>query len=175
MRSARKAAAVSLMGFDVDGVLTDGSLVFGPEGETLKVFSSLDGHGIKLLGEAGIAVAIISGRQSRALALRAQNLGIDELHMGIGDKLGCMKDIVARYGVTLADAGYMGDDVVDLEILTAMGFSATVADGHPEVRRHVDFVSRLGGGKGAVREVCDLILAARTSARRASSRCEFGK
>jgi 3-deoxy-D-manno-octulosonate 8-phosphate phosphatase (KDO 8-P phosphatase) len=151
---------VALMGFDVDGVLTDGSLLFGPEGEQLKTFSSLDGHGIKLLMEAGIEVVIISGRSSQALAQRAQNLGITELHMAVHDKLGCMKNILAARQLHLAQAGYMGDDVVDLEILTACGFSATVADGHASVRRYVDVVSRHGGGRGAVREVCDLILAA---------------
>lgn len=158
MRALKKTASLALMGFDVDGVLTDGTLYFGPGGDELKAFSSLDGHGIKLLRQAGIEVVIISGRQSRALELRAQNLGVTELHMAVEDKLGCLRALLAQRTLGLAQAGYMGDDVVDLEILTACGFSATVADGHPEVRRHVDFVSRLGGGKGAVREVCDLIL-----------------
>ncbi len=161
MRALKKAASLALMGFDVDGVLTDGTLYFGPGGDELKAFSSLDGHGIKLLRQTGIEVAIISGRQSRALELRAQNLGVTELHMAVDDKLGCLRTLLSQRGLGLAQAGYMGDDVVDLEILTACGFSATVADGHPDVRRHVDFVSRLGGGKGAVREVCDLLLKAR--------------
>jgi 3-deoxy-D-manno-octulosonate 8-phosphate phosphatase (KDO 8-P phosphatase) len=164
MRSHKKAAQLALMGFDVDGVLTDGSLQFGPEGEQLKTFSSLDGHGIKLLAEAGIEVVIISGRSSQALAQRAKNLGITELHMAVHDKLGCLNAILTARKLTLDQAGYMGDDVVDLEILTACGFSATVADGHPEVRRHVDVVTRRGGGRGAVREVCDLILAAQGKA-----------
>ena len=161
MRALKKAASLALMGFDVDGVLTDGTLYFGPGGDELKAFSSLDGHGIKLLRQTGIEVVIISGRQSRALELRAQNLGVTELHMAVDDKLGCLRTLLSQRGLGLAQAGYMGDDVVDLEILTACGFSATVADGHPDVRRHVDFVSRLGGGKGAVREVCDLLLKAR--------------
>lgn len=164
MRSLRMASRVAFMGFDVDGVLTDGSLYFGNAGDEFKVFSSLDGHGIKLLASAGIEVAIISGRQSPALRHRAENLGIGELHMNVSDKLGTMRKLLAQRGLSLQQAGYMGDDVVDLEILTACGFSATVADGHPEVRRHVDYVARLGGGRGAVREVCDLLLAARARA-----------
>ncbi len=161
MRALRKLAPLALMGFDVDGVLTDGTLYFGPSGDELKTFSSLDGHGIKLLMAAGIEVVIISGRKSQALALRAQNLGITELHMAVDDKLGCLNALLEKRQLTLAQAGYMGDDVVDLAILTACGFSATVADGHSDVRGKVDYVSRLGGGKGAVRDVCDLILRAK--------------
>lgn len=160
MRARAKAARVALMGFDVDGVLTDGTLYFGPQGDEMKAFSSLDGHGIKLLKAAGIGVAIISGRRSQALELRAANLGVTDLHMGIEDKRGCMAALLAARGLDFAQAGYMGDDVVDLEILGACGFSATPADGHRDVRRHVDYVCRLGGGHGAAREVCDLILAA---------------
>ena len=160
MNAAQRAARLALMGFDVDGVLTDGTLYFGPNGDELKAFSSLDGHGIKLLMNAGIEVVIISGRQSKALELRAKNLGIGELYMAVEDKLGTLRELLAKRGLTPAQAGYMGDDVVDLEILTACGFAATVADGHPEVRRHVDYVAQLGGGRGAVREVCDLILRA---------------
>ena len=155
-----RAARTALMGFDVDGVLTDGSLYFSSQGDEIKVFSSLDGHGIKMLQRAGVEVAIISGRSSRALELRAQNLGIAALHMGVEDKRGLMTELVAQRGIELAEAGYMGDDVVDLPILRACGFSATVADAHDEVRSRVDYVASKGGGRGAVREVCDLILRA---------------
>ncbi|ANQ83931.1 KdsC family phosphatase [Azoarcus olearius] len=161
MAQPESAAKIRLMGFDVDGVLTDGSLYFTPNGEEIKVFSSLDGHGIKMLQQAGIEVAIISGRSSRALALRAANLGIGELHMGVEDKRACLDDLLARRGIARAEAGYMGDDVVDLPILRACGFSATPADGHPFVREHVDFVASRDGGRGAVREVCDFLLASR--------------
>ncbi len=157
---AARAARVRLMGFDVDGVMTDGSLYFTPAGEEIKVFSSLDGHGLKMLRQAGIHVAIISGRSSPALAARAANLGITELHMGVEDKRACLDALLARHGLARADAGYMGDDVVDLPILRACGFSAMPADGHESVRRHVDFVTARDGGRGAVREVCDLLLSA---------------
>lgn len=160
MSAEHAAAQVRLMGFDVDGVLTDGSLYFTPNGDEIKAFSSLDGHGLKMLQSAGVRVAIISGRSSRALALRAANLGIDELHMGVDDKHECMRALVAREGLSLQQAGYMGDDVVDLPVLRACGFSAAPADGHEFVRQHVQLVTSRGGGHGAVREACDFILAA---------------
>lgn len=155
-----KAARLALMGFDVDGVLTDGTLYFGPGGDEIKGFSSLDGHGLKMLQRAGIEVVIISGRSSQALAQRARNLDITELHMGIEDKRGLLAQLLARRGIDLSQAGYMGDDVVDLPVLRACGFSATVADAHGEVLSRVDYVAGKGGGRGAVREVCDFILRA---------------
>jgi 3-deoxy-D-manno-octulosonate 8-phosphate phosphatase (KDO 8-P phosphatase) len=155
-----KAAKVRLMGFDVDGVLTDGKLYYTSQGDEMKAFSSLDGHGLRLLQAVGIEVALISGRQSPALALRAQNLGIAELHMGVADKRALMAQLLARRGLDFSAAGYMGDDIVDLPILRACGFSATVADGHAEVLARVDYVARKVGGGGAAREVCDLLLRA---------------
>ncbi|THF61723.1 KdsC family phosphatase [Pseudothauera rhizosphaerae] len=159
MHAPRTPANLRLMGFDVDGVLTDGSLYFTPNGDEIKVFSSLDGHGLKMLQNAGIEVVIISGRSSRALELRAANLGVAELHMGVEDKRACLDTLLAQRGLAREQAGYMGDDVVDLPILRACGFAATPADGHGFVRRHVDYVARHNGGRGAVREVCDHILA----------------
>ncbi|MCF8177921.1 MAG: HAD hydrolase family protein [Sulfuritalea sp.] len=155
-----KASRVVLMGFDVDGVLTDGTLFFSSQGDEIKAFSSLDGHGLKMLQAAGIEVAIISGRSSRALELRATNLGVRELHMGVEDKRGLLNDLAARREIDLSQCGYMGDDIVDLPILRASGFSATAADAHDEVLSRVDYVARKGGGRGAAREVCDLILRA---------------
>ncbi len=155
-----KAGQVILMGFDVDGVLTDGTLYFSAEGDAMKAFSSLDGHGLKMLQRGGVEVAIISGRSSAALELRAANLGIAELHMGVEDKRAVMGELLARRGIGFARAGYMGDDVVDLPVLRACGFSAAVADAHDEVLGRVDYVAARKGGGGAVREVCDLILRA---------------
>lgn len=117
-----KAARLALMGFDVDGVLTDGTLYFGPDGDEIKGFSSLDGHGLKMLQRAGIEVAIISGRSSQALARRARNLDIEELHMGVEDKRMVLGRLAERRGMDLSRAGYMGDDVVDLPVLRACGF-----------------------------------------------------
>ena len=158
--SAKFAASrVRLMAFDVDGVMTDGNLYFTPNGEEIKVFSSLDGHGLKTLRDGGVEVAIISGRSSRALELRAANLGITELHMGVDDKRACLAAMLERRNLAASTAGYMGDDVVDLPILRACGFSAAPADAHEFVRRHVAYVAGKPGGRGAVREVCDFVLA----------------
>lgn len=159
MEREERARAVRLMGFDVDGVMTDGRLYYGPEGETLKVFHSRDGHGLKLLMRAGITVVVISGRRSPALEARCAELGIRECYLGVEDKLGCLTALLARRNLTLAQAGYMGDDIVDLEILSHCGFSAAPADAHPEVRARVHYLARLPGGMGAVREVCDWLLA----------------
>jgi 3-deoxy-D-manno-octulosonate 8-phosphate phosphatase (KDO 8-P phosphatase) len=159
-QATAKAARLALMGFDVDGVLTDGTLYFGPGGDEIKGFSSLDGHGLKMLQRAGIEVVIISGRSSQALAQRARNLDVRELHMSVADKRTLLGQLAAERGIDLSRTGYMGDDVVDLPVLRACGFSASVADGHPEVLSRVDYVAGKGGGCGAVREVCDLILRA---------------
>lgn len=152
------ANRLRLMAFDVDGVLTNGDLYFTPAGDEIKVFSSLDGHGLKMLQEAGIEVAIITGRQSGMVERRVENLGIRHLYQGVKDKRAVMKALCAELGIELDQAGYMGDDIVDLPILRACGFSATVADGHDFVKNHVLAVSSKGGGRGAVREICDLIL-----------------
>jgi 3-deoxy-D-manno-octulosonate 8-phosphate phosphatase (KDO 8-P phosphatase) len=169
MRALAKARNLRLMGFDVDGVLTDGTLYFSSQGDEMKAFSSLDGHGLKMLASAGVKLAIITGRRSRAVELRAANLGIDLLLQGVEDKRAAMTELLAGQGLTLAESGYMGDDIVDLQVLRACGFSATVPDGHALVRRQVDYVARAGAGRGAVREVCELILQAQGSLELAQS------
>jgi len=156
--STNPAATLRLMGFDVDGVLTTGDLYFTPAGDEIKVFSSLDGHGLKMLQQAGIEVVIITGRKSEMVARRAENLGITRLYQGVHDKRSVMLELAASLCLAREQIGYMGDDVVDLPILRACGFSATVADGHDFVKQHVDYCTLKGGGKGAVREVCDHIL-----------------
>ena len=152
------AAHLRLMGFDVDGVLTDGRLWFTPGGDEIKSFSTLDGHGIRMLQSAGIEVVIISGRSSKALELRAADLGITELHMAVADKRACLAELLAARGLEPHQAGYMGDDVVDLPVLRSCGFSAAPANAHAFVQQHVHHVTRQTGGNGAVREVCDHIL-----------------
>lgn len=158
--SQQKAGQVRLMAFDVDGVMTDGTLYYSAQGEELKAFNTLDGHGLKMLANAGIVLAIISGRGSHALELRARNLGIEILLQGVEDKHGAMQGVLKQQHLDFASAGYMGDDMVDLPVLRACGFSASVPNGHALVRRHVDYVTRCSAGQGAVREVCELILAA---------------
>ncbi len=155
-----KARAVRLMGFDVDGVLTDGTLWFSSQGDEMKGFNALDGHGLKMLAESGVILAIITGRRSRAVELRAENLGIKLLLQGVEDKRGAMQKLLTEHGLGFAEAGYMGDDVVDLPVLRACGFSASVPNGHALVRERVDHVTTAEAGRGAAREVCELILAA---------------
>jgi 3-deoxy-D-manno-octulosonate 8-phosphate phosphatase (KDO 8-P phosphatase) len=158
MTAREKAGRIRLMGFDVDGVMTDGTLYFTSQGDEMKGFSSIDGHGLKMLAKSGVRVAIITGRRSRAVELRAQNLGVDLLLQGIEDKRGAMAELLARQELDFSEAGYMGDDVVDLPVLRACGFSATVPQGHALVRHRVDYVAAAPAGRGAVREVCEFIL-----------------
>jgi 3-deoxy-D-manno-octulosonate 8-phosphate phosphatase (KDO 8-P phosphatase) len=160
MRALMQARNVKLMAFDVDGVLTDGTLYFTAQGDEMKAFNSLDGHGLKMLADAGVMLAIITGRSSRAVQLRAQNLGIEMLLQGVQDKRGAMQELLEKLDLGFADAGYMGDDVVDLPLLSACGFSATVPNGHELLKSRVDYVARAAAGHGAVREVCELILSA---------------
>jgi 3-deoxy-D-manno-octulosonate 8-phosphate phosphatase (KDO 8-P phosphatase) len=155
-----RARRVRLMIFDVDGVLTDGSLHFGPEGEMIKTFNVLDGHGIKLLQQSGVATAIISARQSALVARRAADLGISHVRQGAHDKLEAFHALLAECGAVADACGFIGDDVIDLPILTRVGFAASVPNGHPEVRSRVHYVTQAGGGHGAARELCDFILRA---------------
>lgn len=155
-----RASRVRLMIFDVDGVLTDGGLYFGAQGEALKRFNVLDGHGMKLLANAGIATAIISARQSDIVLHRASDLGIAHVQQGIHDKRAGFEQLLRETGVDAAHCGFIGDDVIDLPILTRVGFAASVANGHLEVRSRVHVVTAASGGHGAVREICDFILRA---------------
>jgi 3-deoxy-D-manno-octulosonate 8-phosphate phosphatase (KDO 8-P phosphatase) len=155
-----RARRIRLMVFDVDGVLTDGSLHFGAEGELIKTFNVLDGHGIKLLQQSGVITAIISARKSALVARRAADLGIAHVQQGVHDKLSGFGMLLEECGVAVADSGFIGDDVIDLPVLTRVGFAASVPNGHPEVRSRVHYVTTARGGHGAVRELCDFILQA---------------
>jgi len=156
----QKAACIKLMIFDVDGILTDGSLHFGPDGEALKTFNVLDGQGIRLLQNAGIATAIISARSSAIVSKRASDLGITHVRQGIHDKKSAFLDLLAELSLAGNECGFIGDDVIDLPVLSRVGFGVSVPNGHAEVRSRVDLVTTAQGGKGAVREVCDFILKA---------------
>ena len=152
-----QAARIKLMIFDVDGVLTDGGLHFGPEGEIIKKFNVLDGHGIKMLQQSGVAVAIISARQSPIVLKRATDLGIRHVQQGIHDKRSAFEQLLTETSLSADVCGFVGDDVIDLPILMRAGFSASVPNGHPEVRSRVHYVTQASGGCGAAREICDLI------------------
>lgn len=159
-QAATRAAGIRLMIFDVDGVLTDGRLYYGPEGEGVKVFNVLDGQGIKLLQQSGVDTAIISARQSAILARRASDLGIRHLQQGVHDKRTAFEQLLAQTGLAAGQCGFIGDDVIDLPILLRAGFAASVPNAHAEVRSRVHYVTQAAGGHGAAREICDFILRA---------------
>jgi 3-deoxy-D-manno-octulosonate 8-phosphate phosphatase (KDO 8-P phosphatase) len=158
-----KAARVRLMIFDVDGILTDGSLHYGPDGEAIKTFNVLDGHGIKLLQQSGVATAIISARKSAIVARRAADLGIRHLHQGVHDKRVAFEQLLAETNLAATACGFIGDDVIDLPVLLRAGFAASVPNAHPEVRARVHYVTQAAGGRGAARELCDFILRAQNT------------
>ena len=158
-----RARRVRLMVFDVDGVLTDGRLWYGPAGEELKVFHSLDGHGLRLLAAGGIGAALLSGRSSSAVARRAAELGIAHVLQGIEDKRAALDALLARLRLDAAAAGYMGDDVVDLPALRRCGLACAPHEAPELVRRHAHYVAAAPAGGGAVREVCEFLMRAQGS------------
>lgn len=160
LTASERASRVKLMIFDVDGVLTDGGLMFTAQGDTMKSFNSMDGHGLKLLGEAGIRTAIITGRRSEIVAARARELRVSHLYQGVADKIDAFEELIREANVTAEQCGYMGDDWPDLGVLTRCGFAAAPANAHPEVIARAHWVSEARGGQGAAREVCDAILRA---------------
>ena len=159
------AADVALVVFDVDGVLTDGRLWYGPEGESVKAFDVRDGHGIKMLIAAGIGVAVISGRRSAAVTARMRELGVSDVAQGVGDKGRALGELLKRNAIDARRVACLVDDTPDLSIMSAVGLPAAVADAHPEVLATARHVTRARGGRGAVREFCDWLLAARGDGR----------
>jgi len=155
---ARKIKAVRLVVFDVDGVLTDGRIIFNSVGEETKFFDVKDGHGIKLLMRSGIDVAIITARESDVVSKRAEDLGITLVYQGMKDKKRALDELAAASGVEPGEMAYMGDDIIDLPVLRRVVFSAAVADAVEEVKEMVDFVANRPGGRGAARELAELIL-----------------
>lgn len=159
-----RARNIRVAAFDVDGVLTDGSLYYTDSGEELKRFNVRDGHGMKMLKDSGVTLAIITSRRSRCVEERSRNLGIDLLFQGAADKLAAFEELLGRCGVGAAACAYVGDDVLDLPVMRRCGLAATVPDAPASVRRRAHFITHARGGEGAAREVCDLILHAQGSA-----------
>jgi 3-deoxy-D-manno-octulosonate 8-phosphate phosphatase (KDO 8-P phosphatase) len=151
---------IRLIALDVDGVLTDGSIIYGPEDFEVKIFSVKDGQGITLARRGRIEVAFITARVSDALIKRAKDLGVIEVHQGIEDKWSCLQKIMNRYQLTKEEVMYVGDDVVDIPVLKNVGFPVAVADAIDEVKEIAKYVTRLPGGRGAVREVINEVLKA---------------
>lgn len=152
---------IKLLALDVDGTLTDGGIYSDGEGGEFKRFDVHDGMGLYLLKEAGVEVALISGRYSKATDRRAKELGISEVHNGVGRKLPVLEAIVARGGFTLQETAYMGDDINDVECLRAAALAFAPADAAAEARAAADYVTQRPAGRGAVREAAELILAGR--------------
>ena len=155
---AEKAKKLKLALFDVDGVLTDGKLHYSANGEQLKVFHALDGHGLKMLQMVGVDVGVISARRSEALQMRLNDLGIKHCHLGVNDKLQVFQELLEKLDLSGEQCAFTGDDVIDLAVMQACGLKFSVANGHFIVKEIADWVAPLTGGLGAVRAICDVIL-----------------
>lgn len=160
-----RAGRIQLAIFDIDGVLTDGSLYYSENGDAMKAFDVRDGMGMKLLQDSGIETAIITSRRASSVRLRAEDLGIRYVTQGVSDKLAAVGMLLAETGITADAAAFLGDDLVDLPAMRHCGFAATVAGAPVILRRHADYVTRAAGGHGAVREFCETILHFRTGTR----------
>lgn len=151
---------IRLFATDVDGVLTDAGMYYSESGEELKKFNTRDGMGIKLLQKAGLITALVTQERTKLVARRGEKLMIPEVHQGVMDKLSLVREMAERHGLSMDQVAYMGDDINDLSTLQAVGFSATPADGLPQVLAVVDYVCTKKGGEGAVREIVEMILQA---------------
>jgi 3-deoxy-D-manno-octulosonate 8-phosphate phosphatase (KDO 8-P phosphatase) len=156
-------AAIELLVLDVDGVLTDGRLYFSAKGEALKVFHVRDGHGIKQLMGSGVQVAAFSGRRSAAVTTRLRELGVPYVVQACADKVAALLELTGRLKLDPLTCACIVDDTPDLPLMSAVGFAAAVADAHPDVRSAAHWISAAPGGRGAVRELCDIIVGARAA------------
>jgi len=157
---SQKAADIKLVIFDVDGVLTNGGLFFGDSGEEYKMFNSKDGHGMKMLQDSGVHIAIITGRSSNVVTQRMINLGVEHVFQGVEDKNLAYQELKAQLGIEDRNIAYMGDDVIDLPVMTKVGLPMAVADAHSLVIDNAAWTSRFKGGHGAAREACEMIMQA---------------
>lgn len=155
-----RAKKIRLLAFDVDGVLTDGQIYISDKGEECKAYNIRDGLGMKLLQECGIKLALISGRTSRSVEARAQDIGIALLYQGVDDKVAVLEALMQELDLRAEQCGFMGDDLVDLPAMRRAGFSLSVADAPPLVRERAHYVTKSTGGHGAVREACEFIMQA---------------
>ena len=155
---AERAQRIKIAVFDVDGVMTDGALYLSDAGEEIKAYHVLDGHGVKMLKQSGVQLAIITSRTSRGVERRAENLGISHLYQGVENKLVTFNSLLGALQLDAAQASYMGDDLLDLAVLRRAGLAVTVPDAPAFVKQHVHYVTQARGGQGAVRECCELIM-----------------
>ena len=154
----KRISRIRMMIFDVDGVLTDGRIIYMDDGSEMKEFDVQDGHGIKLLQRAGIDVALISGRACRAVEQRANGLGISRVYQGAKFKIETYEQLLSDTGLKEHETGFMGDDLIDIPVMRRAGFSVAVPNGVPHIFPYAHYVTRASGGRGAVREVCEMIL-----------------
>jgi 3-deoxy-D-manno-octulosonate 8-phosphate phosphatase (KDO 8-P phosphatase) len=157
----QKLKEIQMLLLDVDGVLTDGSIIYSDETSETKVFNVKDGFGLKLVMQAGIKVGLVTGRTSKALDRRCRDLGIERLYDGVQQKARLLDQIALKTGVRPERMAFVGDDLPDIPIMRRVGLSIAVADAHERVRRHAEWTTSASGGRGAVREVCDALLKAR--------------
>ncbi len=153
-----RAKQIKLIIFDVDGVLTDGGLYFSDDGQEMKVFNSRDGHGMKMLMQSGVEIGIITGRTSKVVSHRMDNLGITHIYQGQHEKLPAFLELIDTLGVTAEQVAYVGDDVVDLPVMTKVGLAVAVQDAHGWVKKHAHWQTPSCGGRGAARDICELIM-----------------
>lgn len=153
-----RAAGIKLVLFDVDGVMTDGSLFIGDDGQEYKAFNSLDGHGLKMMQRSGIDAGIITGRTSEVVKHRVSDLGIRHVYQGCADKLPVYEELINKLGISAEETAYVGDDVVDLPVMLRCGLAITVANGHPLVKKHSHWATPSPGGRGACREVAEMMM-----------------
>jgi 3-deoxy-D-manno-octulosonate 8-phosphate phosphatase (KDO 8-P phosphatase) len=153
-----KLRQLKMLILDVDGVLTDGRLWFDSDGHEYKTFHARDGHGIKLLQQTGVQVAVISGRSSPSVALRLQNLGIQHVYQGYDQKLAALADLMEKTSIGAEHIAHIGDDLLDLPLMRRVGVGIAVSDANFAVRQYADWCTQMPGGQGAVREVCDSIM-----------------
>lgn len=149
---------LKLLILDVDGVLTDGRLFFDQQGAEYKSFHARDGHGIKMLRETGVEVAVISGRKSAVVSLRMKNLGIQHVYQGYEDKIGAFEEILSKMKITTEQVAHVGDDLLDLPLMMRAGLGIAVQDANDTVKNYADCITEIKGGLGAVREICDFIM-----------------
>ena len=161
MTPSERARRIKMVIMDVDGVLTDGGMYYGESGEELKKFNTRDGQGIALLHQVGIKTALMTGEQTEIVTRRARKLSIEEVHQGLRNKLPAVEELIAKCNFVLEEICFIGDDILDLPLFGKVGLAVAVADAMPELRERADYITRLKGGQGAVREVCELILAAK--------------
>lgn len=155
-----KAKLIRLVIFDVDGVLTDGSLFYGDDGQEYKAFHSRDGHGMNMLQNSGVEIGIITGRTSSVVNHRMKNLNISHIYQGQSDKLPAFESLMEKLDLRPEQIAYVGDDIVDLPIMLRVGLAISVADGHPLAKQHAHWTTSKSGGRGAAREVCEFVMEA---------------